>query len=101
MEHLSLQELLGEPAGGGLLCWKSGRIWEGGLRGWASPSLGAPLGSLTVDLSIGDLCWKVHSPVTLRDSWWRAVEMKHFSLWALCEENLQGKAPLLETMKVM
>jgi len=35
----------------------------------------------------------------LRDSW-RALEMQHSSLWALCEGNLRG-APLLGTLKVM
>jgi hypothetical protein len=65
-------------------------IWEEGLRGQASPSVGAPLGSLTVGSSTRDLCWKVHSPGTLRDSWGRALEMEHFSLWALYEENLEG-----------
>ena len=31
----------------------------------------------------------VHSPGTLTDSW-RALEMEHLSIWALCEGNLEG-----------
>jgi len=27
--------------------------------------------------------------------------MEHLSLWALCEGNLEGGAPLLRTLKVM
>ena len=31
----------------------------------------------------------VHSPGTLKNSWRRALEMDHLSLWALCETNLE------------
>jgi len=52
---LSVGALLGEP-GGGLLCWKSGRICGRGLRGRASLSMGALLGSLEGGLLTGDVC---------------------------------------------
>ena len=52
---VSAETLLGEPGGGGLLFWGSGRIWGGELRGWASLSLGVLLGSLEGDLSTRDL----------------------------------------------
>ena len=42
---LSAGALLGEPGGGGLLCWRSRRICEGGIRGRTSFSGEAPLGS--------------------------------------------------------
>jgi hypothetical protein len=43
--YLSAGALLGEP-GGRLLCWGSGRILGGGLRGQASLSIKAPLGNM-------------------------------------------------------
>jgi hypothetical protein len=80
--------------------------------------VGAPLGNLAEDSSTGDLrrLWRwatVFTGALLRirgglfignfDSRKGALEMRHLSVWPLCEGNLRrrGDSPLLETLKVM
>jgi len=45
-EHLSLRELCEGNLEEGLLCQGSGRTWGGGLKRWATLSVGAPLGCM-------------------------------------------------------
>ena len=49
--------------------------------------MGTPLHRDPIGTHGGGVC----SPGTLRDSWGRALEMEHLSLWVLCEGNLEGR----------
>ena len=75
---LSLRELCEGNKEEGLLCWGSGRIWGGGLRGWASLSVGAPLGCMG------------RCPFTWNSESWKALGMGHLSPRKLYEGNLEG-----------
>jgi len=63
---------------GGLLCWGSGKICGGGLRGWAFSPWWPPLGSLEGGLFTGDF------------ERWMKEGFEGLSLWELDEGSLKG-----------
>jgi hypothetical protein len=68
---------VGKP-GSGLVYWWL--MCKRRLRKRAPLSIGCPLGCVGHVLSSG----------SLRDSWRRALENEHLSLWALCDRKLEG-----------
>jgi len=82
MGHLSLKRLTAEGLEEGFLYWvpwvMKGRLW-----GWASLFIGGSGGQTGVGSSTGDF-----------ERWLKVtLEVGHFSLWELCEGNLEGGLP--------